>query len=275
MTKLSILCIFFFLSFVSVNVHSSRKRPCHKKRKNNKQPEKLWLSKYPFAIFKRMYLIVLFFFVDYPKEKKTHERLVCAAARSTAQTREKTTKKTKRRVYIYRATSIILTSLCVSFWKLLWAFMVKFSQLNTVWGAGAQFPDSVHWEKLYNELLLRWLDVQARGSDEMAPESRLACERYDVQCVSLLAFQRYFWGVHSTNLLYAWQGSRRTPLTHTHRAAYTQEQAHFTAADMRGVGFLKHWHFPVTAGLEGMVAADCCCCCCSCRLWFSRAEYRK
>lgn len=157
--------------------------------------------------------------------------------------------------------------------------MASFFQLNTVWGAGAQFPDSVHWEdKLYNELSLRWSGVQVGGFDEMAPESRLGCGCCDVRCVPLLAFCPYFLGVHSTSLLYARHGSRRPPLTHTHRAAYKREQTRSTAADMRGVGFLKHWHFPVTAGLEGMVAADCCwccCCCCSCRLWFSRAEYRK
>lgn len=59
-----------------------------------------------------MYLI----FVDYPTKKKMLERLSRAAALSTAQTREK---NKNPRVYIYRATSVMLTSLCVSFQKLL------------------------------------------------------------------------------------------------------------------------------------------------------------
>lgn len=104
----------------------------------------------------------------------------------------------------------------------------------------------------------------------MAPEGRLGCGCCDVLCV---AFRPYL-GVHSKSLLYARHGFHRHS-QHTRAQSCIQARAkHSTAADMRGVGFLKHWHFPVTAGLEGMVAADCWCCC-SCCLWFSRAEYRK
>lgn len=56
-----------------------------KKKKKIHNLENLWLSKYPFAIFKWMYLI----FVDYPTEQKPLERLICAAALSTVQTHEK------------------------------------------------------------------------------------------------------------------------------------------------------------------------------------------
>lgn len=56
----------------------------------------------------------------------------------------------------------MLTSLCVSFRELLWAFVASFVHLNAVCGAEARFPDSVHQEKLYNELLLRWSGVQTK-----------------------------------------------------------------------------------------------------------------
>lgn len=55
---------------------------------------------------------------------------------------------------------------------------------------------------------------------------------------------------------------------HTH--AHREQVCHSSRHERSWV--LKHWHFPVPAGLEGMVAADCCWSCCLC---FSRAEYRK
>lgn len=159
----------------------------------------------------------------------------------------------------------MLTSLCVSFRKLLWAFVASFVQLNTVWVAGAQFSDSVHQEKkLYDELLLRRLGVQTKW------HQRVSWVVGAVTC-----------GVHSISLSIptSWVCIVRACCMLAVAPAgllwYKREQTHSTAADMRGVGFLKHWHFPVTAGLEGMVAADCWCCCCSCCLWFSREEYRK
>lgn len=134
-------------------------------------------------------------------------------------------------------------------------------------GAGAQFPGSgIREEKLYDELLLRWSGVQAvwgGGLTKWHQRVGWVVGLLRRRSASLRAVRPYFLGVHSASLLYARHGSRGPPPT--------RRSKHSTAADMRGVGLLKHWHFPVTAGLEGMVAADCCWCCLS----FSRAEYRK
>lgn len=212
------------------------------------------------------------FFVDYPTEKKMLERLICTAAQNTWNNEIRNPK-----VYIYRATSVMLTSLCVSFWKPPWAFVATFFQLKTVWGAGAQFPDSVHWEdKLYDALLLRWCSggwVWRNGTRESAG--------LWVLCRAVCPF---LLSIPTSWVCIVWAAVRLAGIlqassdTHTHTHAqsciHARNKHSSTAADMRGVGFLKHWHFPVTAGLEGMVAADCCWCC-SCCLWFSRAEYRK
>lgn len=65
----------------------------------------------------------------------------------------KETKIGKPKVYIYRSTSLMLTSLCVSFQE---SFCGNIF-LSWCCGAGAQFPDLVHLEdKMYDELLLRW-----------------------------------------------------------------------------------------------------------------------
>lgn len=226
-----------------------------------------------------MYLIV-----DYPTKKKTLERLILRCCAVNGAKHVKRTKIRNPRVYIYRATSVMLKSLCVFFFfvcfpKPPWAFVASFFQLNTVWGAGAQFPDSVHWEeKLYDELLLRWLGAQVvrgEGFDKMAPESRLGCGCcVGGVCPSLLpVLTSWVCIVRACCML--GMAPAGLLLTHTRTELHTRESKHSTAADMRGVGLLKHWHFPVTAGLEGMVAADCCWCCSSCCLWFSRAEYRK
>lgn len=99
-----------------------------KKNKIIRNLENLWLSKSPFAIFKWMYLIV----VDYPTEKKMLERLSCAAAPSTAQTREKSeSQKSKELTFIGQHQWCL--QVFVSFFppKTPWAFVASFFQLNT------------------------------------------------------------------------------------------------------------------------------------------------
>lgn len=66
----------------------------------------------------------------------------------------------------------------------------------------------------------------------------------------------YSLGVHSTSWLCSELLQARATPTHTHRAVHGRRERNWV---------LKHWHFLVTAGLEGMVAAE------SCEL----AEFRK
>lgn len=121
-------------------------------------------------------------------------------------------------------------------------------------------------ETLYNESLLRWGGGVYRGRDDkMAPEVGggmwvLWCS----VCASLLfcffSLHLYVLGVHSISFAVLRGGGRAFLKTSSHAHVRVHDSTHSAAANMRGVELLKHWHFPVTAGLEGMVAADCCCC---------------
>lgn len=190
--------------------------------------ENLWLSKSPFAIFKWMYLIV-----DYPTKKKTLERLILRCCAVNGAKHVKRTKIRNPRVYIYRATSVMLKSLCVFFFCL-------FSKA-AVSVCGIVFPTK-HSLRCWSSVsrlsplggeAVRWVVAEVAGCSggegggvwqNGTRESAglwVLCRR----CVSLLASRPYFLGVHSTSLLYARHGSRRPPLdTHAHRAAYTWEQ---------------------------------------------------
>lgn len=73
-------------------------------------------------------------------------------------------------------------------------------------------------------------------------------------------FHLYVLGVHSISFAVLRGGGGAFLKTSSHAHVRVHDSTHSAAANMRGVELLKHWHFPVTAGLEGMVAADCCCC---------------
>lgn len=139
---------------------------------------------------------------------------------------------------------------------------------------GAQFS-SLLTGKPYNEMLLRWFQVFRRnGTREAPPPGRRDAAWLQGACI-----------VRARCAL----GVAPPPCTPARTRTLDA-----TAADTRGAGvsffffffifFLKHWHFLVTAGFEGMVAADwwqlivgilVSVVVLLAVVWFSRAEYRK
>lgn len=145
MTKSSILHLFFFHLLCSEMYILVEKDLATRKKgteKNPKQKNITWKT-YGLVNICLLYLneCTSFCWLSYKEENtwRVDFALLCCQRRKPM----KRTKIRNPRVYTYRATSVMLTSLSVSFWKLLWTSVATLFQLNTVSSSGAQFPDSV------------------------------------------------------------------------------------------------------------------------------------
>lgn len=182
------------------------------------------------------------FFVDYPTEKRMLEWLICAAVLSTAQTGERA-KIGNPRVYIYRATSVMLTSLCVSFWKPPGAYAATSFQRQThlsCWSLVSRLRplggEAVRWAAA--EV------VRCSGGGLTKWHQGVGWAVGAVACgVSLLAIRPYNLGVHSTSLLYARRGSCRPLLTHTS----TQSCIHARTNALHSSRHERSWVFKALA----------------------------
>ena len=130
------------------------------------------------------------------------------------------------RVYIYRATTVMLTSLCVSFWKIAVSFLWRsFPNLNSLrcWSLVSRLSplrrEAVKWvvAEVFRCQGVGEMWVWRNGTRVSAGLWVL----WRAACPFLL-FHPYSW-VCIVRACSSRQGSRGPPLTHTQRAAYTGE----------------------------------------------------
>lgn len=183
-----------------------------KEKKKIHNLENLWLSKYPFAIFKWMYLI----FVDYPTKKKTLESWF-ALLRCQWRKHMKRTKIKNPRVYIYRAISVMLTSL----FRLFSEAAVSF--------CGIIFPTKHSlrcWSSVSRHCppggeAVQWLVAEV-GGGLTKWHQRVGWVVGAVTCCVLLSVPTWVCIVRACRMLA--MASAGIPNTHALRAAYRQEQ---------------------------------------------------
>lgn len=129
----------------------------------------------------------------------------------------KRTKIRNPRVYIYRAISVMLTSVCVSFWQPLGAFVASFLPNLTQFEVLELSFQTMSTRRRSCTMSCCWGGWVFRWGGLTKWHQRVGWV-VDVRCVPLLACRPSFLGVHSTSWLYARHGSCRPPLARAARS---------------------------------------------------------